>query len=181
MVSPTVKQGDANAHRQQPSPETETDGGDTKIDVDAESPEEATDPDAVTVTTGGDPDDPDPDDPDRQTYSGDDSGGGGLRGFLTNKRVIALVVLAAVIGLYLASQRGGGQGNVNARGTDAPMTADSPEEIEEALDAANQPPDRNYQVPSDQDDPLVADGYLIGNTDIFPSLADDDERQPEGG
>lgn len=175
MPTPEVKQGSADAHRQpsQPAnqPDEETDGG-TPTQSETRSDEVE-----VQATGGGDPDPDDPNDPDDATdqlHGGDDDAPLSIFG---NKKLLAVIVVLIVIGLYLAAKRAeeaGGQGNLRSGGSNPRrMKATSPDEIDEALADANAPEDRGWRVPQDKDDPLAADGFVISSTGIFPSLGGD--------
>lgn len=170
MPEPQVKQGNADAHRQQEEPETEPDGGEVEVEA----------------TGGGDPDGGDPDGGDGhdQTHGGDDDDGGSLGGILTNKKVIIALVAIAVIGLYLASRQAqaGGSGNGNrggeSRAPNQGQMTDSLGELEDDLQAVEGDP--NQHIPQDKNDPLAADGYVLENTSIFPSISGREEGQRGG-
>lgn len=169
MPSPEVKTGDADAHRQsnsggsQQSATTQqtqkTDGG-SEVEVEA--------------TGGGDPDGGDPgDDPTDQSYGDDDDSGGSIRGLLTNKKVIALLVVAGIILIYL-SARGSDTGNGSLAGDSPQMQVSDPDQIGEAVDEATGDgggANPYGEVPNSDADPLKADEFVLQSTDIFPSIS----------
>lgn len=133
---------------------------------------------------GGGGDDPGPNDPNEpgqgQGYDPNDDNGSRL-GFLTSKKVVALIVVIALVGMYLAylrEEQGRGTGNASPGATapTGPNSVDGVDDLDDALHTESD--DRAFDVPSDRDDPLQADGFVLHATGIFPSFEDTDMSDP---